>query len=301
MDKTMTLEEFYNQKLDWMPEGLQKELGHFNVFRMENLDQQPARPTTYSRKDFFKMSIFNGKGILQYADKEIEVDGQAMFFSNPQVPYNWESFETHPCGYFCIFTEAFFANFGNIKDYPVFRPGGHPIYYVNDEQAGVVNAIYQRMLAEIGSDYVYKYDVLRNLVFELVHIAMKLQPASGTIYHGSNGNTRVSSLFTELLERQFPIETPRQQIKFRSPAEFALQLSLHVNHLNRALKEVTGKTTSQLIGERVCQEARTLLRHTDWNVSEIAWCLGFEELPHFIHFFKKGTTMTPRNFRMSVV
>jgi AraC-like DNA-binding protein len=92
-----------------------------------------------------------------------------------------------------------------------------------------------------------------------------------------------------------------QQVKFRSPTEFASQLAVHVNHLNRALKEVTGKTTSQLIAERIVQEARALLKHTDWNISEIAWCLGFEELPHFINFFKKNAQITPKSFRMAIV
>jgi AraC-like DNA-binding protein len=154
---------------------------------------------------------------------------------------------------------------------------------------------------EINSDYAYKYDVLRNLVFELVHSAQKMQPAASTLYTSSNASTRVASLFMELLERQFPIESPMQQVGFRSPTEFARQLAVHVNHLNRALKEVTGKTTSQLIAERIVQEARALLKHTDWNISEIAWCLGFEELPHFINFFKKNAQITPKSFRMAIV
>ncbi|WP_261387820.1 helix-turn-helix domain-containing protein [Chitinophaga pinensis] len=88
-----------------------------------------------------------------------------------------------------------------------------------------------------------------------------------------------------------------QRIHFRYPAEFATQLSVHVNSLNRALKEITGKTTSQLIAERITQEARGLLKHTDWNISEISWCLGFEEPPHFINFFKKNEHLTPKSFR----
>jgi AraC-like DNA-binding protein len=110
---------------------------------------------------------------------------------------------------------------------------------------------------------------------------------------------RVASLFTELLERQFPIESVTQSMKLRSPTEFALQLSVHVNHLNRSLKEITGKTTSQLIRERVIREAKALLMHTDWNISEIAWCLGFEELPHFINYFKKDALLTPKAFRQN--
>jgi len=88
-----------------------------------------------------------------------------------------------------------------------------------------------------------------------------------------------------------------QSMRLRSPVDFAEQLSVHVNHLNRSLKEITGKTTSQLIAERVSQEARVLLKRTNWNISEIAYSLGFEELSHFINFFKKHFAQTPKAFR----
>ena len=113
----------------------------------------------------------------------------------------------------------------------------------------------------------------------------------------SNGTVRIASLFTELLERQFPIESSQQRIRLRFPAEYAEHLSIHINHLNRSLKKVTGKTTSEHIADRIMQEARILLQHTNWNISEISWCLGFEELPHFINFFKKNEALTPKHFR----
>ncbi|MFD1874843.1 helix-turn-helix domain-containing protein [Hymenobacter bucti] len=81
------------------------------------------------------------------------------------------------------------------------------------------------------------------------------------------------------------------------PLAFAQQLAVHVNHLNQAVNKRTGKTTTQVIAARVVQEARTLLHHTDWTVSEIAWCLGFDELPPFMRFFKKHTAHTPLAFR----
>ena len=149
---------------------------------------------------------------------------------------------------------------------------------------------------EIDSDYIYKYDAIRALVMELIHTAQKLQPSS-LRYEHPNAAARISSLFMELLERQFPIESIQQTMKFRSATEFADQLSVHVNHLNRALKDATGKTTTQIIGERIVQEAKALLKHSNWNIAEIGYSLGFEEAPHFINFFKKSTQFTPRSFR----
>jgi AraC-like DNA-binding protein len=70
-----------------------------------------------------------------------------------------------------------------------------------------------------------------------------------------------------------------------------------VNHLNKVLKENTGKTTTELISSRIAQEAKILLRQTDWNVSEIAYSLGFEEVAHFSNFFRKQTSTSPLGFR----
>lgn len=85
----------------------------------------------------------------------------------------------------------------------------------------------------------------------------------------------------------------------RTPGDFADHLAVHVNHLNRCLREVTGKTTSQLVGDRIALEARVLIQHTAWTVSEIGYCLGYAEPAHFIHFFKSRFGMTPKAFRMS--
>lgn len=83
----------------------------------------------------------------------------------------------------------------------------------------------------------------------------------------------------------------------RSASEYAAQLSVHVNHLNSAVKESTGKTTTQLISERILKEAKILLKFSNWNVSEIAFALGYNEVTHFSNFFKKQTGISPVQFR----
>jgi AraC-like DNA-binding protein len=298
MESAQSLEDFYRDKLDWLPANLKKEMGHFNVFRLADVLNRPHGPMPYRRIDFYKVSFMTGHNRLEYADKVLELNQPALVFSNPLIPYKWERLsEDSTKGYFCIFTEAFFRQFGHIRDYPLFQPGTIPVFTLSTEQAATIAGLYERMLAEIGSDYAYKYDVLRTLVFELVHHALKMQPAATSIYANSNAAVRISTLFMELLERQFPIESPSHQIALRAPSEYASQMAIHVNHLNRALRETSGKTTTKLIAERIIQEAKSLLRHTTWNVSEVAWSLGFEERSHFINFFKKNTRLSPGAFR----
>jgi len=296
MEKLQSIEEFYKEKISWMPDSLKKEIGHFNVFKLDEFVGPKCKPFPYSRKDYFKISFIIGKNKVHYADKVIEIKHQALLFANPKIPYNWEQLDENQSGFFCVFTEAFFYQFGNLKEYPMFQPNSTPIFPLSEKEAIEVSHVFQKMFLEINSEYVYKYDVLRNLVFELIHLALKIQPAV-SIYNNSNAASRISSVFLELLERQFPIENPNQRFAFRSASDFANQLSIHVNHLNRALKETTQKTTSAIIAERLAQEAKMLLKHTNWNVSEIAYCLGFEEPTHFNNFFKKNMQQTPTQFR----
>src|SRR5690606_41784490 len=65
--------------------------------------------------------------------------------------------------------------------------------------------------------------------------------------------------------------SPNQTIQLRTASDFANTLKIHVNYLNKVLKETTGKTTTEIIASRINQEAKILLRQTTWNISEIAY------------------------------
>lgn len=294
--QTETLEEFYLSKVMEVPANLKQEVGHFNVFKLE--DHLGERAPRYSRRAFYKIALSRGRGFYHYADKSIEVSGATLMFFNPKVPYTWQPLSKESTGYFCIFKEGFFSERmrGSINDFSMFSPGGKPAYFLNEKQDTEVSAIFQKMTEEIKSDYVYKFDLLTNYVTEIIHYALKLSP-SEKLYHQSDAKSRITSVFTELLERQFPIESPDQRFELRSANDFARQLSIHVNHLNRAIKDTTGRTTTEHIFERLVSEAKTLLKHTDWNISEISYCLGFEEPAHFNKFFRKLVATTPSAYR----
>lgn len=296
MNGTESIEDFYRLKLNDVPGNLRKEIGHFNAFRIEDYIGKHSRPIPYSRRDYYKITLIKGRNRYHYADKTIEIRNAALLFANPMIPYNWEPLDDEQTGSFCIFTQDFFNSFGSIKEYPIFQPGNTPLYELNEQEVQQLQALFGQIFTELNSTYAFKYDVIRTLVIQLIHMAIKLQPAE-TTPGALHANDRITALFAELLERQFLIESPLQRMKLRSPADFAANLSVHINHLNRALKSVTGKTTSQLIAERILQEARVLLKHTDWNISQIGYCLGFDEPSHFITFFRKNVQLTPKAFR----
>ncbi|WP_442587629.1 AraC family transcriptional regulator [Pedobacter sp. AW31-3R] len=298
MEKTETLEGFYERKFNDTAPKIQQGVGHFNVFRLEDCSGAHGAPLTYSRRDFYKVCLIRGENLYHYADKSLSVNGTTLIFFNPNVPYTFQPVSGNMTGYFCIFTESFFTEKirGGLSELPMFNPRGKPAYIMDESQEKTVAEVFEKMLEEIDSDYVFKYDLLRNYVTELTHFALKSQP-SESLYQHPDAKSRITAIFTELLERQFPIETPSQRFSLRSAKDFAEKLAVHVNHLNRSVKETTGKTTTNLISERVLSEAKSLLKHTDWNVAEIGYCLGFEEAAHFNNFFKKQTAYTPGAFR----
>lgn len=300
MPSFIELQTFY-KNIKGAPEPAKNEAGHFNIFKIEDILLPKHKQVTYSRRNFFKISLVTGHSKIHYADQCIEVNGTMLVFTNPMIPYFWERISEQHSGYVCIFTEDFFNRFGSIKEYPVFQSADSAVIHLNENDAAEYTALFLKMFNELQSDYIYKYDLLRNLLMEVVHGAQKMHPASGSVSKGSNASERIAGIFAELLERQFPIELSNQSIQLSSPSAFAEQLNVHVNHLNKALKETTGQTTSQLINERLLQEAKIILKSTNWTIAEIAWSLGFEEPNHFSVFFKSRAGITPKKFRQATV
>jgi AraC-like DNA-binding protein len=297
ISKTSSIENFYQRAAACLPEGINREIGHFNVFETEKLYDKTTgtRIMPYARKAYYKISLIRGKNRAEYADKVIDIEENALLFATPKIPYRWVPQNTDQQGFFCIFTPDFLSK-NILDDLPIFRPGELPVFQLSKEDANELELIFRKMHKELAGDYLYKYDLLRNLVLELIHYGQKLQPMSA-LGSAQNASERISSLFIELLERQFPIEASQQRLELRTPKDYADRLAVHVNHLNKVLKETTGQTTTDIISKRVIQEAKILLKQTDWNISEISFILGYDDLAHFSNFFKKHTSFTPIAFR----
>ncbi len=272
----------------------------FKAFQIEN-DSNDTR--TYSRKDFYKICLTTGKSKIHYSDKTFEQEGTILFFGNPHIPYSWETISTAYAGYTILFSEEFFKNSErseSLQQSSFFKIGGTPILKITEEQRVFLNTIFQKMIAEQESDYVFKDELIRNYISLIIHESLKMEP-SEQYDQNRNAASRLSSVFLELLERQFPIETSGNPLTLKTAQHYAQHLNVHTNYLNRAVKEVTGKSTTAHITERIITEAKALLQHTDWSISEIAYALGYEYPTYFNNFFKKVTGTNPKSFRAAEV
>lgn len=267
-------------------------------FKVYPIDTEKNVVRSYNRKDFYKICIITGHNFVQYADKAFDVKGTTLFFGNPLIPYSWENV-TQGTGYACLFSENFLKGHErteSLDESPLFKIGGSPIFQVDEQKRQFIEQLFRRMLAEQDTQYRYLDDLIRNYVNLIIHEALKLQPSETVVKH-KDASSRIAINFLELLERQFPIEHAEQPLELRTAQAFADKLSVHVNHLNRAVKQVTGKSTTTHIAERIVTEAKALLQHTDWTVSQVAYALGFDYPTYFNNFFKKMTGTSPTTYR----
>jgi len=269
-------------------------------FKVYRTDSQSGGHS-YSRKDFFKINITTGQFIFDYADRSIETSQSFLFFGNPRIPYSCEPVSSSFHGYTCIFTEEFLTvgeRSESLQQSPLFKMGGTPIFDLNPDRWVTLSTLFEKMIAEQDTDYAYKDELIRNYITLIIHEALKMQPSESDTKH-KNAAARVSAVFLELLERQFPIENTGCPLELKSANDYAKHMALHVNYLNSSVKEIIGKSTTTHIADRIVSEAKALLQHTDWNISEIAYALGFEYPTYFNNFFKKKTGVVPKSVRLA--
>lgn len=78
---------------------------------------------------------------------------------------------------------------------------------------------------------------------------------------------------------------------------YAEQLNITPQYLSLIIKDLTGRTPSQFIFERLYCEARALLDCPDLSIKEISEQLYFSDQSAFGKFFKKRSGISPVDFR----
>jgi AraC-like DNA-binding protein len=105
---------------------------------------------------------------------------------------------------------------------------------------------------------------------------------------GSVPHPAVQNFFT-ILERDC--------LHTRSVAHYARAAGISTRRLGELLAAQTGKSTKQVIDDRVALELKRLLAHTDLSVKELADRAGFAEPTNLVKFFRHHTQQTPLEFR----
>jgi AraC family transcriptional regulator, transcriptional activator of pobA len=132
-------------------------------------------------------------------------------------------------------------------------------------------------------------DMLRHLLAALVIRLERMYQQSLAPAADERDAARLYQQFAALLEDEF---ARHHDVQF-----YATALGVSPVRLSRILSRTVGKTTKQVIDERIVLEGRRYLQYTDLAIGEIATALGYADLFHFSKTFKRVTGVAPQPFR----
>lgn len=125
------------------------------------------------------------------------------------------------------------------------------------------------------------------LLFEIAGIYQKY------LHNIKTKHTRKEKLvfhFFSILEMHYK---EQHNVKF-----YANALFVTAGHLNKSIKDVTGKTAKQWIEEEIIIEAKKMLQNDDLTISSISDELQFSSPSFFSNFFKKHIFISPSEYRL---
>jgi AraC family transcriptional regulator len=84
-------------------------------------------------------------------------------------------------------------------------------------------------------------------------------------------------------------------------SELAREAGLSTSHFQRSFRKSTGKAPYQFLLQRRVERARTLMRDHRISLTEVALASGFADQHHLARVFRQITSMTPTNYRRSLL
>ncbi|MBE8719186.1 helix-turn-helix domain-containing protein [Sphingobacterium pedocola] len=305
MEAVESILQYYQNTNKEIPTDIllpKRETSHFNI--LESMNCLLTFP--YMRRDYYKICLVDNSLVYQMGDRKIEIDGPCIVFSNPTLAYSLE--RKYECnrrkGYICLFNEDYLT--GDLKAVllklnALYQDNVFPYIKLTNEEYEMFSLYFRGLRDEYTGSFEYRKEIIVNLLRLIIYLAIKIQLQHCPELKQQDFGDRLVRAFMKLLDGQFPVDSPKHSIHFKTPAEFADKLNVHVNHLNHSLKTGTGKSTTHLIQERIVTEAMDLLKNTDWSIGEIGNSLGFEYPQHFSYFLKKQTGQNPSFYKKGTI
>ncbi|WP_312392646.1 helix-turn-helix transcriptional regulator [Chryseobacterium sp.] len=272
---------------------------HFNI----TMRKYCSSRSPYSRRDYYRVSLIIGKGKFQYGNQTITIESPSLFFPSLNIPYSWECEDVIQEGYTCLFNQEFFSGNSELqffKKTSLFKEWSSPLVVLTEEQTELATLYFDQIYRINNSSYPFRCNSIKSNLVSVLHLALENRMEDVSM-NNLPANVRLYRMFDELLNKQFPLDSPTYPLELKTASDFADHLHVHVNHLNSSVKSVTNLTTTQIIKERILEESKNLLKYTNWDIAEVGYTLGFEQPSHFNNFFKKHTDHSPLQFKKTLI
>lgn len=197
-------------------------------------------------------------------------------------------------GFYCFFygdvVLTALQNARFLDELPFFQVGNSPLVHLTTE----VLPILENLLTQLEAEFLNpgpEHSALTSALFQAILVYLRR-------CHASEINPATPNSAATLTVR-FKNALAQQVLTLRSVSEYADQLAVTPNHLNRCVRATTGRTASDLITDMLILEAKVRLRQTSLSVAEIAAQLGFDDGSYFSRVFRKHVGVPPLDYRQS--
>ena len=272
------------------------DIPEFFVFRFDELSNDSALKMPPYQKDFYQVTL-----ILNPENAAADIDDQSnqqlentLYFLSPDHIFSWE--RTAKTSGFVVYFKAEFLDFfrGNFKtEFSLFELSSENfIKLIKEEVQGIV-IDFEKLYNEYYTPNSYRDQILQSSLLSLLFKCKSIETNRGIQLKKRSRKEDLTFRFQNLVSNSF--------IKHKKVIDYAELLNTSSNSLNLAVKSVLGRTAKDVISERIIQEAKRLLKYSSDDISELSYTLGFDEPTHFIRFFRKMTSTTPKEYRSSQV
>jgi AraC family transcriptional activator of pobA len=161
-----------------------------------------------------------------------------------------------------------------------------------DADSHYIAATLHRLAAETAARRTGRADLCEAYLTTALRLTAQLSAAGdGDEDDRATENERRLNRLTGLIHQHF---------RSHKPASFyAQELGISPTHLNRIVKQLTGRNTQTLINGKLIDEAQRELLFTQIPVQEIGYRLGFSDPAYFSRFFQTNTGLSPRQWRLA--
>jgi AraC family transcriptional activator of pobA len=248
------------------------------------------------KHDFYILIFFTqGRGTHTIDFQTYPVAPNSVFFLSPGQVHAWQ-LSADAEGFVLFFSLEFYL-LGHpqkkLFQLPYFNTLlRKPLLLLSEGEMLIIRDTINQIRQEYERPQWKQEDILRDFLdILLIRLARIYQEKHAALISSK-------SSFTELQQLENSID---QHFKEHKPVSFyADELHVTTKQLNEVCKQGLGKTTNELIQDRIILEARRLLTHSDLTITQIAAELGYYDNSYFTRFFKKHTHQTPEQFRQSL-
>ena len=232
---------------------------------------------------------------LQRGSAEVQLDGSHQQLSSgsvlllPQHCVHGFHFSQHAEGVVVTLAYAFFTRLhSGLGDGLATMAAPQVVILADCGQQAEIEALLPALLREYGDQGEHRQLLLESLLVSVLSW-LRREPAAHAPGSVRDRGRQYLAGFSSAIERDHARHLPL--------AHYAAQLGISSAHLNAVCRELAGCSALALVHARLMLEARRNLIYTSMSVRDIGDALGFADPAYFTRFFKRGSGLSPRQFR----